>query len=209
MRSVRALQAQPPEEILIVQAVVELYSFKLHHCAKLNSKRGGLMLRCFRGFQENQGLVTQRETIKMSNEFIEEFNSFLSGEISAVETYDLALQSVASEDTKQALIKCRDCHSARADKLRARVTELGGTPAAGAGVWGPLAAASQNGKNSETDAVSLLEQSEAERLVQYEAQQKIVVSPVLEVLQNDLLPKQHETHLTMSSLLKLLQPVAK
>ena len=30
----------------------------------------------------------------MSNEFIEDFNEFLAGEISAVETYDLALKCV-------------------------------------------------------------------------------------------------------------------
>jgi hypothetical protein len=138
----------------------------------------------------------------MSDEFIEEYNVFLAGEISAVETYELALKTATTDDIRQALIKCQSCHARRVDKLTACVVDLGGKPDAGPGVWGPFAAMSQNGASSETEAIALLEQSEAERLVQYEAQQKIVVSPVLDVLTNDLLPAQHETHLTISTLLK-------
>src|ERR1700691_863011 len=108
----------------------------------------------------------------MSNEFIEDFNEFLAGEISAVETYDLALKSVNKEDIRQALIKCRNSHSKRVEKLMACVVDMGGKPATSSGVWGPLAAFSQKGAGSETDAIALLEESEAERLVQYEAEQK-------------------------------------
>ncbi|MGH9552082.1 MAG: DUF2383 domain-containing protein [Terriglobales bacterium] len=143
----------------------------------------------------------------MSHEFIEEYNTFLAGEMSAVETYELALKTAASADIKQALVQCQNSHADRVRKLTARVTELGGKPAAGDGVWGPFAAFNQKGAGSEHDAIALLEQSEAERLVQYEAQQKIVVSPVLDVLTDDLLPAQHETHLTLSSMLKTMQPL--
>lgn len=143
----------------------------------------------------------------MSDEFIEEYNQFLSGEISAVETYDLALQTVKREDVRQVLSECRNSHLTRVNKLRDHITKLGGTPATTAGIWGPFAAFSQQGAGSEADAVALLEESEAERLVQYEADQNIVVSPVLEVLKEDLLRPQHETHLSVSSLLKSLQPI--
>lgn len=142
----------------------------------------------------------------MSSQCIEEFNMFLAGEISAVETYDLALKTVNEEDIRQALIKCHTSHSNRADKLTACVLDMGGKPATSSGVWGPFAAYCQKTAACDKDAIALLEESEAERLVQYEAQQKIVVSPVLEVLINDLLRAQHETHLTMSSLLKSLMP---
>jgi hypothetical protein len=143
---------------------------------------------------------------QMSNELITEFNAFLSGEISAVETYELALKSAIEADIREALIKCRNSHSNRVDKITACVLELGGEPATSSGVWGSFAAFIQKGAGSEAKAIELLEESEAERLVQYEAQQKLVVSPVLEVLKDDLLPLQHETHLTMSSLLKSLLP---
>jgi len=142
----------------------------------------------------------------MNEEYIGEFNSFLAGEISAVETYELALKSADKEDIRQALIKCQTSHSKRVDKLTAKVVEMGGKPSVSSGVWGPFAAFCQKGASCQTDAIALLEESEAERLVRYEAQQKIVISPVLQVLTNDLLPAQHETHLTMSSLLKSLLP---
>lgn len=138
----------------------------------------------------------------MSHEFIEEFNVFLAGENSAVETYELALKSVKTADIREALIKCQSCHAKRVAKLTTCVVDLGGKPDTDGGVWGPFAEFCQLGASTETEAIALLEQSEAERLVQYEAQQKIVVSVVLDVLTDVLLPAQHETHLTMSSLLK-------
>jgi hypothetical protein len=145
----------------------------------------------------------------MSDEFIEEYNQFLAGEISAVETFEQALKGVTSADTRRVLTECKNSHALRAEKLQARVAELGGKPADSSGIWGPFAALGQSGAGSDIEVVSLLEESEAERLVQYEAQQKIVVSPVLDVLKNELLPAQHETHLKLSTLLKSMQPVAK
>jgi hypothetical protein len=142
----------------------------------------------------------------MNEEYIGEFNALLAGEMSAVETYELALKNVDKEDIVQALMKCQKSHARRVDKLKACVLDMGGKPGGSAGVWGPFAALCQESAVSETAAIAALEESEAERLVQYEAQQKIVISPVIQVLQNDLLPEQHETHLTMSSLLKSLLP---
>jgi hypothetical protein len=140
----------------------------------------------------------------MSDEYIEEYNQFLAGEISAVETIDVALKDVTNADTRRVLNECKDSHSKRVGKLKAEVEKLGGKPADSSGIWGPFAAAGQKGAASEKEVVSLLEESEAERLVQYEAQQKIVVSPVLDVLKGDLLAPQHETHLKLSTLLKAL-----
>jgi hypothetical protein len=173
--------------------------------AGIGSQLGFFAIAVLRGL-EDLIASSQTEERQMSDEFIEEFNEFLAGEISAVETYELALKSVSKEDVRQALLKCQQSHSKRVEKLTACVVDLGGTPATSSGVWGPFAAFSQKDAASETDVIALLEESEAERLVQYEAEQKIVVSPVLEVLRNDLLRAQHETHLTMSSLLKSLLP---
>jgi hypothetical protein len=143
----------------------------------------------------------------MTNEFIEELNMLLAGEISAVETYEIAMKAAQHEDAKAALITCQNSHSERVDRLTDCVMDLGGTPATSAGVWGPLAAFSQERQATELDTIAHLEQSEAERLVQYEAQQHNVVSPVWDILTKVLLPAQHETHLTMSSLLKSMLPI--
>src|SRR6516225_5611163 len=118
----------------------------------------------------------------MSDEFIEEYNQFLAGEISAVETFDLALKEITNAKTRSVVSECKDSHAARVSKLKAQVEKLGGKPADSSGIWGPFAAAGQSGAASEKEVVALLEESEAERLVQYEVAQNIVVSPVLEFL---------------------------
>lgn len=130
---------------------------------------------------------------------------FLTGEVSAVQTYELAIENVKQEDIKVALNTCKESHWKRVEKLTVCVEALGGKAAEGAGVWGKFAEWVQRSANSEVEAIELLEEAEAERLVQYEAQQKLVVSPVLDVLSQDLLRPQHETHLTLSSLLRTLK----
>ena len=63
------------------------------------------------------------------------------------------------------------------------------------------AALVQKSASSARDALALLEQFEAERLVQYESQQETVPPPVKTVLIGDLLRAQHETHLVISALM--------
>lgn len=145
----------------------------------------------------------------MSNEFAEEFNTLLTGEISAVETYDLALQKATTGALVETLRSCRDSHATRVERLTSRVLDAGGEPARGAGIWGPLAAWSQKSVSEENDALALLEQAEAERLVQYEAGRELVKGPVLTFIETELLPAQHETHLALSALLKQVTPITK
>ena len=46
----------------------------------------------------------------MSNEFIEEYNAYLAGEISAVETYDIALKNVSTPNYQRAVQEGRMSH---------------------------------------------------------------------------------------------------
>ncbi len=143
----------------------------------------------------------------MSGEYIEEFNSYLAGEISAVETFDLALEKAKDAQVVRILQDCKKSHMKRVADLMTRVKQLGAVPSSGSGPWGPFAKFNQDTATTERDAVALLEQSEAERLVNYESQRRLVVGPVLSVLENELLPAQHESHLALSALLKQLDPV--
>src|SRR6188768_2259994 len=71
---------------------------------------------------------------------IEQLNSLLRGEISAVETYDQALAKLADDPTVSVdLRSCRSSHQARVYSLRSEVRRLGGEPADGSGVWGAFA----------------------------------------------------------------------
>lgn len=144
----------------------------------------------------------------MSSEYIEELNAYLTGEISAVDTYAVAMEHVRNADVRQAMLNCQMSHADRVAKLTAEVRALDGEPAKTSGLWGGFEKMAQDSASSEQDTLALMELAEAERLVQYEAQQKIVPDYVLRILVGDLLPAQHETHLTVSTLLKSLEPSA-
>ncbi len=142
----------------------------------------------------------------MSSEYIEELNVFLSGEISSVETYELALEKMEDAEIRQAMLKCQMSHAERVAKLTAEVRNLNGEQAKSAGIWGGFEKMTQGSASTEQDALSLMELAEAERLVQYEAQQSIVSEFVRAIVVDTLLPAQHETHLTVSTLLKNREP---
>ena len=143
----------------------------------------------------------------MSSEYVEEFNSYLAGEKSAVETFNLALKKAADAHILQTLQDCKLSHALRVVALERCIEQLGGQPSEGAGLWGPFAKFSQNTAGTDRDAIALLEQSEAERLVNYESQRSLVEGPVLAMLEGELLPAQHVTHLSLSALLKELDPI--
>lgn len=144
----------------------------------------------------------------MSTEYSNEFNTLLGGEISAVETYDLAITKREFDiQTLESLNSCRASHADRVAKLTTLAAQTGGTPSTTSGVWGKFAALVQNSASSAHDAIAILEEFEAERLLQYETQKEIAPTIVKEVIVGDLLPAQHETHLILSSLLKASTPV--
>ncbi len=140
----------------------------------------------------------------MDNEFVHEFNSLLAGERSCVETYDLALSKAKMANAMETLTYCRNNHMARVALLTSHVLAMGGTPQESAGIWGSFDKFVQDGAHTERDAVAMLEETEAQRLVNYESQSELVIGPVKACIVNELLPAQHETHLSLSALLKQL-----
>lgn len=143
----------------------------------------------------------------MSGEYIEEFKSYLAGEISAVETFNLALKKTVDGQILKTLRDGKRSHSIQVLELERCVQRLGGRPSEGSGLWGPFAKFNQNAALSERDALTLLERSECERLVNYELQRSFVEGPVLEMLESELLPAQQRTHRSICALLKLLGPI--
>jgi hypothetical protein len=70
---------------------------------------------------------------------IARLNSFLRGELSAVETYRDALQEVKGAATRLTLEDCAHSHESRAKCLRDAIELMGGTAAADSGAWGTFA----------------------------------------------------------------------
>lgn len=66
----------------------------------------------------------------------ESLNELLRGELSAVETYDQALEKIRGDEYRNVLNDFRQDHVQFADYLSKRVKELGGTPSQSSGPWG-------------------------------------------------------------------------
>ena len=145
----------------------------------------------------------------MADEYIEEFKTLMHGEIGAVETYNVAIKSVKAAEVVRTLELAKQSHLDRVGQLRNRVIEQGGKPDETAGLWGPYEKFVQGTAGNEHDAVAMLEEAEAEKLVNYEMQSTVVEGEVRDMIKNQLLPAQHESHLMLSSLLKQLEPAVK
>jgi hypothetical protein len=143
----------------------------------------------------------------MNSEFVLEMNTLLSEELGAVQSYDLALERAKNPRVIQTLERCRQCHFDRSGLLKKRIEASGGEPTENSGLWGGFDKWVQQSATSERDAVALLEESEAERLVNYEADRSILPVEVLGVVEQNLLPAQHETHLAISMLLREISPI--
>lgn len=70
-------------------------------------------------------------------------NSLLRGELSAVETYSLAINRYMSRPEAGELQKIRSEHALSAARLSQNVREMGGTPDDDSGAWGVFAKAVQ------------------------------------------------------------------
>ena len=75
---------------------------------------------------------------------VDALNSLLRGELSAVETYEQALDKFQANDAEAAtktLQRIHGEHLSAVETLRNRVVALGGTPSEGSGAWGVFTAA--------------------------------------------------------------------
>ncbi len=70
---------------------------------------------------------------------IAQLNSFLRGEISAVETYRQARERVTPLSVQGELALCQSSHELRVSKLRGRIGALGAVAATSSGAWGAIA----------------------------------------------------------------------
>ena len=81
--------------------------------------------------------------ITYSSESIRQLNAFLRGEISAVETYRMAIEKLAQvefgSENVAVLRAIMDEHGWAIRVLRGRILELGGTASDSSGIWGAWA----------------------------------------------------------------------
>jgi uncharacterized protein (TIGR02284 family) len=131
-----------------------------------------------------------------------QLNSFLRGELSAVETYAQAIEKVEAPRIRADLQECQASHQERATQLRDYITRLGAEPSDGSGVWGGFAKLVEGGAKAfgEAAALSALEEGEDHGRNDYQRELDDLSAEARLFVQSQLLPEQQRTHAMMSTL---------
>jgi demethoxyubiquinone hydroxylase (CLK1/Coq7/Cat5 family) len=137
---------------------------------------------------------------------INQLNSFLRGELSAVETYRQALDKLERFPQRATLEQCARSHEERARILADEVRRRGGDPSDGSGAWGTFAKLVEGGAAvfGEKAAIAALEEGEDHGRDDYKRDIKDLDAAALEVIQNQVIPEQNRTHQAMSALKRTL-----
>ena len=138
---------------------------------------------------------------------VDQLNSFLRGELSAVQTYGIALDKIDRGSTSRPTLEtCQLSHARRVAALTRRIAELGGKPAEGSGPWGVFAKAVEQTASvlGEKVAISALEEGEDHGLHDYQDDLDKLDPDARQIVVAELLPEQQRTHDALSSLKKQL-----
>jgi len=143
--------------------------------------------------------ITNRtnDDLNDTGEAVRQLNSFLRGEISAAETYRMAIDKVADSDQSHAanlglLREIQEEHGRAAQALRDRIRELGGEPSDSSGAWGAWAKFTQGTANLFGDASALksLKEGEEHGLKDYQEGADDIDATSSELVVNQLIPAQ-------------------
>jgi demethoxyubiquinone hydroxylase (CLK1/Coq7/Cat5 family) len=137
---------------------------------------------------------------------VEQLNSFLRGEISAVETYRQALEALKTSTYGSRIAECKQSHEQRVAILTEEIRRLGGTPAEGSGAWGAFAKAVEGSAAvlGENAAIAALEEGEDHGNADYKRDVSKLDPAVRAVIEQQVIPLQLRTHAEMSALKKQL-----
>ena len=126
-------------------------------------------------------------------------NSLLRGELSAVETYEQAIEKFSGGPEAAALQKIRAEHAESAAILRGHLHEMGAAPSDSSGAWGSFATAVEGTAKmlGESPALAALEQGEEHGISEYRdaLDDGDVMEEIKSQIRSKLLPAL-ESHLT-------------
>lgn len=132
-------------------------------------------------------------TLEKNKECIDTCNQLLRGELSAVETYNRAIDKFANEAETPTLRRIRDEHSDSVAELRQNVISMGGVADTDSGAWGDFATAVQATANffGDDSAVSSLLQGEKHGKREYEdaIEKDSTMAACRDLMRNQLLPR--------------------
>ena len=141
---------------------------------------------------------TTNTTMDNSNEAVRQLNSFLRGEISAAETYRMALDKLGDSEKTAAvaniglLREIQEEHGRAAQTLRDRIEELGGEASDSSGAWGAWAQSVQGTMNVFGDSAALksLKEGEEHGLKDYQSGLTDIDATSQQLVQNQFIPAQ-------------------
>ncbi|PTX97527.1 hypothetical protein DB346_21280 [Verrucomicrobia bacterium LW23] len=136
---------------------------------------------------------TLTKEMKDMKDCIDACNSLLRGELSAIETYSMAIHTYVGEPEALALEKIRSEHIESANLLRQNVKAMGGEPDHNSGAWGTFAKTVQSTANmlGERTAINVLLQGEEHGRNSYNAalENDDVMPECKELISSILLPR--------------------
>jgi len=137
---------------------------------------------------------------------IDQLNSLLRGEISAVETYKMAIDKLTRASFVSVLRDSLASHEKRVATLRDEVRKLGGTPAEGSGAWGTFAKLVEGGAAAfgEKAAIAALEEGEDHGRNDYERELADMTPPTRQAI-DALYQEELKTHAALSNLKKQMK----
>ncbi|HEY6176199.1 MAG TPA: DUF2383 domain-containing protein [Kofleriaceae bacterium] len=137
---------------------------------------------------------------------VDKLNSFLRGEMSAVETYRMALDKLDRTSTaRDELLANLKSHQDRVVQLQEAIVAAGGTPAKSSGPWGAFAKIVEGAAKTLGDktAVSALEEGEDHGLKDYRSDVD-EVDPSCRRIIGQMITMQQQTHDRLSALKRRL-----
>jgi demethoxyubiquinone hydroxylase (CLK1/Coq7/Cat5 family) len=137
-----------------------------------------------------------------TDQAVNTLNSFLRGEMSAVETYRQALDKVDEPPVRATLQECLESHQKRVGLIASRIQNLGGKPSTESGVWGFFAKLVEGGAKlmGTKPAVAALEQGEDHGRDDYKRDIDQLDMTSRQLIETEVLPEQERTHRALSRL---------
>ncbi len=143
-------------------------------------------------------------TSQTPHDTVDHLNSFLRGELAAVETYRQALDQLTRAPYRPTLEKVARSHGQRAQLLSDEIRRRGGVPASSSGPWGTFMKLFERGAAAfgEKAAVAALEEGEDHGRNDYQRDMESLDPPARAFIQTSVLPEQQRTHDALSTLKK-------
>lgn len=137
-----------------------------------------------------------------SDKTTDTLNSFLRGEMSAVETYRQALDKLGPSRHASVLQQCMQSHQQRVELVRQEIRRRGAVPSEGSGPWGAFAKLIEGGAKlfGEKAAIAALEEGEDHGRNDYKRDLNDLDAAGRVLVEQQLLPEQLRTHQALSSL---------